>query len=278
MDLLIVIVASVLLVLLAVLGESAVRIALGLIFALFFPGYTLLAALFPKKGDLDGIQRLALSFGLSIAVVPLIGLILNYTPWGIGLYSILISILLFIAIMAGIAWYRRRRLSLEQRFEVQFHPRLFWFSGFWRRQSLWNRVLAGLLVIAIVGVIGTLVYLVQTPKIGEKFTEFYVLGQEGKAEDYPREVALGEKAKVILVIVNREHETAEYLVEITVNAEKVEEIGPITLAHEEKWEREVSFAATKTGRNQRVEFVLYKSPSRIPLHRLHLWINVVKGK
>ncbi len=237
MDLLIVIVASVLLVLLAVLGESAVRIALGLIFALFFPGYTLLAALFPKKGDLDGIQRLALSFGLSIAVVPLIGLILNYTPWGIGLYSILISILLFIAIMAGIAWYRRRRLSLEQRFEVQFHPRLSLFSGFWRRQSLWNRVLAGLLVIAIMGVIGTLVYLVQTPEIGEKFTEFYVLGQEGKAEDYPREVALGEKAKVILVIVNREHETAEYLVEITVNAEKVEEIGPITLAHEESGSR-----------------------------------------
>jgi len=38
------------------------------------------AALFPGKDDLDGIERIALSFGLSIAVVPLMGLALNYTP------------------------------------------------------------------------------------------------------------------------------------------------------------------------------------------------------
>ncbi len=37
-------------------------------------------AAFSEKNDLDGIERLALSFGLSIAVVPLIGLGLNFTP------------------------------------------------------------------------------------------------------------------------------------------------------------------------------------------------------
>jgi uncharacterized membrane protein len=47
---------------------------------LFFPGYTLISALFPRKDSLSGVERLALSFGLSIAVVPLIGLILNYMP------------------------------------------------------------------------------------------------------------------------------------------------------------------------------------------------------
>jgi len=31
---------------------------------------------------IDGIERVALSFGLSIAIVPLIGLVLNFTPWG----------------------------------------------------------------------------------------------------------------------------------------------------------------------------------------------------
>ena len=50
---------------------------LGLAMVLFLPGYTQIAALFSRKDDLDGIERIALSFGLSIAVVPLIGLGLN---------------------------------------------------------------------------------------------------------------------------------------------------------------------------------------------------------
>ena len=79
-----------------VFTTGPLRIGLGLPFVIFFPGYTLLSALFPKRDDLSGIERVALSFGLSIAVVPLIGLILNYTPWGIKLYPILTSITLFI--------------------------------------------------------------------------------------------------------------------------------------------------------------------------------------
>ena len=96
--------------------SGGLRIALGLFFVLFFPGYTLLSALFPGRGNLDGIERVALSFGLSIAVVPLIGLVLNYTPWGIRLYPILISITLFILVASGVAWYRQRKLAPAQRF------------------------------------------------------------------------------------------------------------------------------------------------------------------
>jgi len=62
---------------------------------LFLPGYALIAALFPSKNDLDGIERLALSFGLSIAVVPLIGLGLNFTPFGIRLVPIIVSLSVF---------------------------------------------------------------------------------------------------------------------------------------------------------------------------------------
>jgi uncharacterized membrane protein len=35
--------------------------------------------------DLDTIERIALSVGISIALVPMVGLLLNYTPWGINL-------------------------------------------------------------------------------------------------------------------------------------------------------------------------------------------------
>lgn len=273
MDLVVVIVVSLALVPLAVFwGGGPVSLVLGLIFVLFFPGYTLVAALFPRRGDLDGVQRLALSFGLSIAVVPLIGLILNYTPWGIGLYPVLVSVLVFIFVMAGVAWYRRRRLPREQRFELQFRPRL---SQFWGRQNRWDRVLIGLLVVAIIGTIGMLVYVTQTPKVEERFTEFYILGPEGKAENYPGVLVLGEEAKVTVGIVNREQEVTEYNVKILIEGQKVEKVGAIALAHEEKWEQEVSFAPTEVGEKQKVEFQLYKGGGSKAYHALNLWIDVV---
>jgi uncharacterized membrane protein len=87
---------------------------------LFVPGYTLIAALFPKIGDLDGIERTALSFGLSIAVVPLIGLGLNYTPWGIRLTPVVISLAIFTIVMAAAAHCRRINLPAEERFSIHF--------------------------------------------------------------------------------------------------------------------------------------------------------------
>ena len=63
---------------------AVVRIPLGLVMVLFVPGYSLIAALFPRKNDLDGIERVALSFGLSIAVVPLIGLASTTPPGASG--------------------------------------------------------------------------------------------------------------------------------------------------------------------------------------------------
>jgi len=76
-DLIIIVIFSAVLVPLVEFSSGALRIALGLVFVLFSPGYTLIAALFPRKSDIGGIERVALSFGLSIAVVPLIGLALR---------------------------------------------------------------------------------------------------------------------------------------------------------------------------------------------------------
>jgi len=66
------------------LPATSFRIVLGIPFLLFLPGYVLMTALYPKKEGPDAIERVALSFGLSIALVPLIGLILNYTLWDKG--------------------------------------------------------------------------------------------------------------------------------------------------------------------------------------------------
>jgi len=56
------------------------RYILGSIFILWLPGYTFIKALFPEK-ELDSIERIALSIGMSLALVPIVGLLLNYTPF-----------------------------------------------------------------------------------------------------------------------------------------------------------------------------------------------------
>jgi len=223
------------------------------------------AALFPQRGGLDTLERMLLSLGVSLMWVPLMGMGLNYT-FGIRLPSIIISVTLFIAICCGIAWWRRRSLPVEERwvFTVEIPP---WGQG-------WDKVLSLLLVLSILGAGGTMGYMILFPKIGEKFTEFYVLGPKGIASDYPWELSLGEEAQVTLGIINREMTEVSYKVEIRVEGEKVAEVKPVTLEHNQKWEKLVSFVPPTAGEDQRVEFVLYKMGEAEPLHILHLWVSV----
>lgn len=245
------------------------RIILGLPFLLFFPGYSLIIALFPKKDQIGGIERVALSFGLSIAIVPLIGLILNYTPLGITLESTLYSTTGFIFITSIIAWLRLRRLDESDRFQLEFQSIKPGWSG-----TNWDKALSAILVISILAAISVLGYTLATPKVGEKFTEFYVLGLGGEASGYPTEISAGEEASVILGIVNHEQEKASYLLEIVVDGVGYSEKGPLNLENDEKWENQVMFQVDKPGNNQKIEFFLFKD-GQIDIYRsLHLWVDV----
>jgi len=295
-DLVVIALISLLTIPVVLLSNGALRIVLGLPLLLFFPGYVLLAALFTRKESLGGVERVALSFGLSIAVVPLIGLFLNYTPWGIRLNPVLISIVSFILIMCGIAWYRRNDLEEGERFKVSF--RLKRLS--WQGQSGFDKVLSVVLVLAIVGAIGTLGYVIVTPKAGEKFSEFYVLGTEGKAAGYSTELKLGERGEVILGIVNHEQEKTDYRLEVLLDGKidgvdiwignevvsrkgkaeglaretteiilweekrqgEGEQLGVnvldiTTLEYEEKWEGNLFYEPLLAGYGQKLEFILF---------------------
>ena len=272
MELIIIVVLSLVLVPLALLTSGVARIILGLLFVLFFPGYTLIAALFPRKGSLSGVERLALSLGLSIAVVPLIGLVLNYAPWGITACSFLFSILGFVVIMAAIALYRRRRLPSEVRFEPDLKIRPPALS--WRKRSRMDWAITGLLAIAVAGAIGVLIWTVATPKVGEAFTEFYILEAEETAGRYPQELTLGEEGVVTLGIVNHEYQDVDYWVVVSINEEEIQDIGLINLEHGEIWEQEVSFQPTRAGLGQKVEFLLYIGEGAEPYRTLHLCVDV----
>ncbi len=81
------------------------RHLLGSIFVLCLPGFSLIKALFPTK-KMDNVERIALSVGMSLTLVSIVGLLLNYTPWGIRVTSITLSLLALTATFSTAAIIR----------------------------------------------------------------------------------------------------------------------------------------------------------------------------
>jgi hypothetical protein len=105
------------------------RYVLGAVFVLWLPGYAFIKALFPQnlpfakalarsldtsEKDLDAIERVALSLGMSIALVPIVGLLLNYTPWGIRLTPTILSLLALTTVFATAAVIREHQARTAQ--------------------------------------------------------------------------------------------------------------------------------------------------------------------
>jgi uncharacterized membrane protein len=250
--------------------SSIIRLILGVPFLLFVPGYALMAALFTKKEGMGGIARVALSFILSIALVALIGFILNYTPWGIRLEPVLYAIFAFVLISSFVAWWRQRKLSEQERFSIEINIK---FPGL--GQSIWDKTLAIILVITILGAIGVVSYTIIKPKPREAFTEFYILGQGGKAGNYPVDLYVGVKSSVGVGIINHEGKEVSYRVEVLMSGKKLTETGPITMVDGQKWENAVDIIPEEAGDNQKLEFLLYKGDELKPyLEPIYLWVNV----
>ena len=84
---------------------------------------------------------------------------------------------------------------------------------------------------------------------------------------------------MILGIVNNEYETVSYRVETRIDGVKNNEVDGIRLEHGEKWEHEVSFTPEIAGKEQKVEFLLYKiknSEVEPCFEPLRLWVDVTE--
>jgi uncharacterized membrane protein len=95
--------------------------------------------------------------------------------------------------------------------------------------------------VAILGAVGTLIYTITVPKAGDRFTEFYILGSDGKAEGYPSDFVLNSSqqsvvsvqygsgsapvtekyGRVTLGIVNHEQLKASYTVVVQIDGQPV---------------------------------------------------------
>jgi uncharacterized membrane protein len=265
-------VAGILTIYLPSLNETPVRFVFTLPIMLFIPGYCAIAALFPNEGDLTFIERLVLSIGLSIIVVPLICFGLNFTPWGIRLDPVVLSLTLFSLVTMIIAWYWRTLLPVSERYTVPFSE----IAGGIREELFpadtgkTERFLSAVLAVAIFLLVLVTIYVLTVPLPGERFTEFFILGENRTVSGYPDLTRPGQNNSMYVGVTNHEYQDVTYTIETwmlrtefdnVTNTSRIKVMDPyerlsVTLAHNDKTIIPFNLSYNKTGYN-RVEFLLF---------------------
>lgn len=261
------------------LSVSIIRPIIGTIVVLFVPGYAFIAALFPRKATLANGVRLALSFGLSIVIVPLLELALNYTRWGIQLGPTLIVIVVFTLLCSIVASVRRYRLPRERRFAINWpdwhHIRL---KAARLGGTRFDRTLSVVLIIAIITPVAVTSYAVVMPKPNEHFTEFYLLGTNDTLSNYTTQYKVGVPTPVTVVIVNHEKTDVTYDLVVTANNSTQREIiysEQVMIPSGQQWEKSIDLVLNHPSDNALLDFALYANQTTTnPYRDVHLWVNV----
>jgi uncharacterized membrane protein len=86
---------------------SIVSAFFGILFVLFIPGYALTWAFYPRKEQLELIERIILSFALSISTVSLFIFFMNYVlKISINIFSVFL-VIIFLTFLGIAIWYKR---------------------------------------------------------------------------------------------------------------------------------------------------------------------------
>ena len=247
---------------------------------------------------IDGVDRAALGFGSSVAVVPLIGIAVSLTPWGLGVDSTVAAVAGFTLCAVGVAGYRRRQLPAARRFGVPYRA---WIAGGRRRvfspDSRVDALLTVVLAISVLVAFGSVAVAVAEPPDGEQYSEFYLLTEDTSgelvADGYPTTLVADEPEPVVVGVENYEGATTEYTVVVELQAveirddntvdvvdrERIETFEP-TLDDGEQWQTEHDLVATMTGEELRLSYLLYTdeppatASTETADQSLHLWVDV----
>ncbi|QLG64317.1 DUF1616 domain-containing protein [Halorarum salinum] len=293
-----------------------VRVAVALPLVLFLPGYAILAVLYPGRwrdpdaatarevGPLghEGLtwgERAAVSFAASLALVPLLAVLLSVARVPLDPGPIAISLAAVTAIGGVVGALRRLQLPADQRLGLpvarwgeELHGATVGAPTY--REALLNV----LLLLAVVAALTGLAYGLVAPPSGAGYTEVALLtdgGEELVAGNYTTEFAAGESAPLVLTVENREGDRRAYTA--IVSLERVrgsgDEFAVVERAELTRLSMEVDDGVTARephtiepslrGDDLRLSYYVYEGdapsdPSEdVPKEHLYLWIDVGQG-
>jgi uncharacterized membrane protein len=273
-DLLALFAAALLAPVLLLLPFPWLRVPLGLALVLFAPGYALTAALFVRRASLDGVARAGMSFGLSVAIIPVLALVLNATPWGLRPLPIALALTFWVLAFGSVAMVRRYHLAeLDQAY---LPPRVD-PPRWWRALCRTARARYVLGALALVGVVIAAALALRIPDPTKRLTEFYATDSQGLTSTYQRNVSAGSNVQIQLGITNHEGEPAHYRVEAREQDQVLSHAGPLLVEDGKSWNGSLRFALAQPGDNQQIDILLFRENQPTPYRQLRLWINVQPG-
>lgn len=300
-------------------ATGPLRLALAVVLVTFLPGHALTTAVFParttaaaieagetddttrlggyvRRAALTNVERAGIAFGLSIAIVPLIGLATELAGQQFRVEQMLVGIGIVTAIGLVVGVVRRRALDDADRYDFSLRELgsgvRAAVDGGDRRDTALNVLLA----ISVVVAMSALGVAVTAPQDGSSYTSTYLLVNDGHgnlvAENFPTQYVEGESRPLTVVVENREHAAHTYTVVIELdrldaqnNVVEETELQRYTQRVDvgQSWYAQHEITPTMTGENLRVTYLVYKDdvpadPTLDNAYRsLTLWIDVTDG-
>jgi uncharacterized membrane protein len=250
------------------------RAALGLVMALAVPGYFIQAAAFPRISQIDALERAMLTLVLSIATIPPLALLLEWTPGlQVDLPGIVTALGAACTLVIAIAWRQRARVPQPERCTLALPYRLPGLSAARRLSPVNGLLIVVMLAAGAVALIAMGVLLLGTGP-GQHFTEFYVLNPEGLAENLPRAVRAGDAVALRVGVINREGAPVTYRVAFTAGEATLDALPPVTLNDGEARITPVTLALALPAGEQDVLVTLYRDDSPQPYRQLRLRFTI----
>ncbi|MDS0300388.1 DUF1616 domain-containing protein [Halogeometricum sp. S1BR25-6] len=282
---------------LAVFGAAALtlppgptRIAVVLLGLLWLPGYAITTLVFPKRvverparsrrlgrtdtgsrrGTLTGAQRAGLSLGLSVAVLPVFGVVIVASPLALSVPVVLAAVVGFTVLVFALGLVRRVRKREESRYVLPLAAFRRTIGAGFQGSALdtgLNVLLVLVLVVASAGFLGA----VALPQDQTSYTRVSLLteNEQGNlvANGYQTDLTVGESAEYVLEVANHENGPETYTV--VVEQQEVGEGGNVVRSAEiDRYQRNIGenvtwrlrheLRPTFAGENLRYTYLVYR--------------------
>jgi uncharacterized membrane protein len=260
--------------------DGPLRVLLAAPFVTFLPGYALVAVLFPARDPgeqstvtrhsqptphvrgVSWLERVALSVGGTVALIPLVALAMSWLGVPFDTTPVVAALLLLTGVGILTGALRRLRLPEAARFAL---PTDRWYDEL-RGATVdsdhgTDAVLNVVLALLVVASVGALAFSLAAPQTGESYTEAALLADDGGqlvAGNYSTDLTQGEEAEFTLTVENQEGSETNYTAVAVL--ERVEtDNGSVTVLERSELDR----ASLSVPDNETAEQALTVSPEML---------------
>lgn len=277
----------------------------GILLMLLLPGYATVAAIFPNRHhqglaaigespdepSLTITERIALSFGLGVTLLALLGLLIALSPWGFSTGLSATLVVLTVVVGTAIAIQRGHGTVYDPGIPIRVHvSRLAGPS-----HSQRGRFLSLLLVASIVLALGSLGVAILIPNHDAAYTEFSVMKPDAAGDPVAAGYTMdGQSAssphEYFLTIRNQEHASAAYTVIVreerlsagpsaTITESSEQRRIQVTVAAGDSRQIQATVTPDLDGGTRRIAFYLYRGSaprdvgSDSAYRELYVWMS-----